>query len=94
MARRVAVSPNTCEWLCRTATHACGTCRGNAPTRATQDHIAGSIASAIDAPIVNIGPWGRDYHQRTERLYMPYAFDVLPELVWRVLGATLHESRP
>ena len=66
----------------------------NAPTRATQDHIAGSIASAIDAPIVNIGPWGRDYHQRTERLYMPYAFDVLPELVWRVVGATLRESRP
>jgi arginine utilization protein RocB len=35
-------------------------------------------------PAVNIGPWGRDYHQRTERLHAPYAFEVLPELLWRV----------
>lgn len=32
-------------------------------------------------PIVNAGPWGRDYHTRLERLSVPYAFDVLPDLV-------------
>jgi arginine utilization protein RocB len=35
---------------------------------------------------VNIGPWGRDYHRRTERVYMPYSFEVLPELIWRVVN--------
>lgn len=32
-------------------------------------------------PIVNAGPWGRDYHTRLERLHVGYAFDVLPDLV-------------
>ncbi|WP_207484778.1 M20/M25/M40 family metallo-hydrolase [Arenibaculum pallidiluteum] len=42
-------------------------------------------------PIVNAGPWGRDYHTPLERLHAPYAFEVLPELVGgiarRVLAA-------
>lgn len=38
----------------------------------------------LAVPIINLGPWGRDYHQRIERVYMPYAFDVLPELIWRI----------
>ena len=29
-------------------------------------------------PIVNIGPWGRDYHHWLERLNTPFAFKVLP----------------
>ncbi len=41
-------------------------------------------------PVVNIGPWGRDYHQRLERVYAPYAFHHLPllldEIVVRFLG--------
>ena len=32
-------------------------------------------------PIVNAGPWGRDYHTPLERLCVPYAFAVLPDLV-------------
>jgi len=32
-------------------------------------------------PIVNIGPWGREFHQRLERVHAPYAFAVLPDLV-------------
>jgi arginine utilization protein RocB len=36
------------------------------------------------APIVNIGPWGRDYHHWLERLNVDYAFRVLPRLVQRV----------
>ncbi len=38
-------------------------------------------------PIVNIGPWGRDYHHWLERLNTPYAFKVLPGLVRRVATA-------
>jgi arginine utilization protein RocB len=32
-------------------------------------------------PIVNAGPWGRDYHTRLERAHRRYTFDVLPVLV-------------
>jgi arginine utilization protein RocB len=32
-------------------------------------------------PLVNIGPWGRDYHHWLERVHAPYAFEVLPALV-------------
>jgi arginine utilization protein RocB len=39
-------------------------------------------------PIVNAGPWGRDYHTVLERLHAPYAFGVLPELIAEIaLGA-------
>ncbi|MER3483475.1 MAG: hypothetical protein C4332_10355 [Meiothermus sp.] len=44
-----------------------------------------SLASRLNLPTLNIGPWGRDYHQRTERVHMPYSFGVLPELLWRVV---------
>ena len=42
-------------------------------------------------PVVNLGPWGRDYHQRGERLYTPYAFDVLPEAILECASALLSE---
>lgn len=32
-------------------------------------------------PIVNAGPWGRDYHTVLERMHAPYAFRVLPDLI-------------
>jgi arginine utilization protein RocB len=42
-------------------------------------------------PLVNIGPWGRDYHHWLERVHAPYAFEVLPSLIQetvrRVLGS-------
>jgi arginine utilization protein RocB len=37
-----------------------------------------------NVPIVNAGPWGRDYHTRLERLCIPYAFEVLPDLVGEI----------
>ncbi|PNY79439.1 hypothetical protein CVO96_18540 [Deinococcus koreensis] len=43
-------------------------------------------------PTVNAGPWGRDYHQRTERIHLPYATRVLPGLVWQLSGELLGRS--
>ena len=40
-------------------------------------------------PIVNIGPWGRDYHHWLERVHVPYAFEVLPALVRAVVTKVL-----
>ncbi len=44
---------------------------------------------AVRYPAVNIGPWGRDYHQRLERIHTQYAFEILPELLWRVVSNLL-----
>ncbi len=38
-------------------------------------------------PCINIGPWGRDYHHRLERLYAPYAFETLPRALLAVIEA-------
>lgn len=35
----------------------------------------------LNIPIVNIGPIGKDAHKKTERLYLPYALEVLPHLL-------------
>jgi arginine utilization protein RocB len=40
-------------------------------------------------PAINVGPWGRDYHQRLERLHTGYAFDLLPEFVARLAAQAL-----
>ncbi len=41
-------------------------------------------------PIINAGPWGRDYHTRLERLHAPYGFEVLPELLFAIVENTLN----
>ncbi len=38
-------------------------------------------------PIINLGPWGRDYHHWLERLHAPYAFEVLPKALLSVIEA-------
>ncbi len=32
-------------------------------------------------PMINAGPWGRDYHTPLERMYTRYGFQVLPDLI-------------
>jgi arginine utilization protein RocB len=49
-------------------------------------------ASGLSVPALNIGPSGRDYHQRYERVHMPLSFEVAPALVWELLYETLLES--
>jgi arginine utilization protein RocB len=40
-------------------------------------------------PIVNAGPWGRDYHTVLERLHTPYAFKILPDLIAEIVSGVL-----
>jgi arginine utilization protein RocB len=44
-------------------------------------------------PIVNAGPWGRDYHTPLERLHTPYAFEVLPELIAEIARRALRADQ-
>lgn len=50
--------------------------------------LDGEVAAA-GLPVVNAGPWGRDYHTPLERLHAPYAFGVLPELVLEIARGVL-----
>ncbi len=47
---------------------------------------------ALSFPAVNIGPWGREFHQRLERVHMPYAFGTLPGVLARVAGTFLRDA--
>ncbi|CAH2600802.1 Arginine utilization protein RocB [Rhodovastum atsumiense] len=42
-----------------------------------------------EVPIVNAGPWGRDYHTPLERVDAAYAFTVLPDLVAEIVERML-----
>ena len=48
-----------------------------------------ALAPSPGYRVINIGPWGRDYHHWLERLHTPYAFDVLPHLILRATKAAL-----
>jgi arginine utilization protein RocB len=48
----------------------------------------------LECPVLNVGPWGRDYHQAGERVHREYSFVELPELVWRLTAGTLDLDCP
>ena len=49
-------------------------------------------ADTTSFPVVNIGPWGREFHQRLERVYAPYAFGMLPQLIAAIADDFLAED--
>jgi len=52
--------------------------------------IPAELIRRLNCDLTNIGPWGKDAHGAGERVYMPYAFETVPELIHdvilRVLG--------
>ncbi|MBL8893565.1 MAG: M20/M25/M40 family metallo-hydrolase [Rhizobiales bacterium] len=50
-------------------------------------HTSFALDPSPGYQIVNIGPWGRDYHHWLERLNAPFAFNALPGLIQRVARA-------
>ncbi|WP_157928868.1 M20/M25/M40 family metallo-hydrolase [Pararhizobium haloflavum] len=51
------------------------------------DLDANEAGAAI--PVINIGPWGRDYHHWLERTHVDYTFRVLPALVQSVIRSVI-----
>jgi arginine utilization protein RocB len=45
----------------------------------------------LSLPVVNIGPYGKDAHQFTERIQRDYSFNVAPQLVYDTLLGLLGE---
>lgn len=66
-----------------------GTLADNTPVPAFVDRPP---QTALAYPVVNIGPWGRDYHQKWERVHMPYAFEVMPDLIYECALAVLGDE--
>jgi arginine utilization protein RocB len=65
-----------------------GLLAANTPSAAFTDNAPEGL---LAFPTVNIGPWGRDYHQKWERVHAPYTFEVLPDLVFEAARAWLGE---
>ncbi len=57
----------------------------------TAAHRLGDVPppDALRFPVVNIGPWGREFHQKLERLHAPYAFGILPRVLAECVEALL-----
>ena len=39
----------------------------------------------LNIPAINYGCFGKDAHKWTERVYMPYSFEVLPKLIIKTI---------
>ncbi|WP_275783353.1 M20/M25/M40 family metallo-hydrolase [Pararhizobium gei] len=61
----------------------------NTPCASFIDRAQGE---ALSFPVVNIGPWGRDYHQKWERVHMDYTFNVLPDVIYEAAFAALNDA--
>lgn len=55
--------------------------KANCPAWDRGYHLPLAEMALIDAPAVNLGPWGRDVHQWTERIHKPFATEILPQLL-------------
>ncbi len=50
------------------------------------------FTAAMGCPVLNIGPWGREYHQMGERVHKEYSFIELPKLLAHLVRSTLDIS--
>lgn len=46
----------------------------------------------LNIPALNLGPYGKDGHKFTERVYKPYTFEVLPRLLEKTVAALLEDA--
>ena len=46
----------------------------------------------LDCDVANIGPWGKEAHGKGERVYMPYSFETVPELIYSVIRRVLGDT--
>jgi arginine utilization protein RocB len=54
--------------------------------------IAWPEGRGLDFPVINVGPWGRDYHHWLERANVRYTFEVLPRLLSEICRTVLSQE--
>jgi arginine utilization protein RocB len=47
----------------------------------------------LQAPVLNVGPFGKDAHKRTERLHIKNAFEEVPALVEGMIKMMIGNKR-
>ena len=47
----------------------------------------------LKSPVVNIGPWGKDLHKPTERVFEKDVFERVPEIIYQLIKKVLIEVR-
>lgn len=64
----------------------------NMPTLGYTYFISLEEMAKLNLPVMNIGPIGIDGHKFTERLYTPFAFEILPDLLRFTVFKLLREN--
>lgn len=70
---------------------AIGALKENMPGFGTKYNIPLDAMQDLSLPVVDIGPFGKDSHQFTERLEKTYSFEVAPELVDKTIAGLLKQ---
>jgi arginine utilization protein RocB len=65
----------------------------NTPGFGASYRIPFEAMSQLDAPVLNVGPLGKDPHQRTERLHRASAFEQLPVLLAELVQHVIERRR-
>ncbi|WP_456278402.1 M20/M25/M40 family metallo-hydrolase [Bacillus sp. AK128] len=47
----------------------------------------------LQVPVLNVGPFGKDAHQWTERLHVPISFGIFPDLISKTIKICLDKGR-
>jgi arginine utilization protein RocB len=47
--------------------------------------IPSDLIRDLNCDVTNIGPWGKEAHGAGERVYMPYSFETVPQLIYDVI---------
>ncbi|WP_059172474.1 M20/M25/M40 family metallo-hydrolase [Bacillus sp. FJAT-27445] len=64
---------------------------GNMPLYGNGYTIPFDSINQLDMPVFNLGPYGADPHQKTERLELNFSFETLPELLEKLVRHAFHQ---
>lgn len=64
----------------------------NMPGFGVKYHVPMKEMQELQLPVVDIGPFGKDSHQFTERVEKNYSFEVVPQLVYRTIMNLLDKN--
>ncbi|WP_407268841.1 M20/M25/M40 family metallo-hydrolase [Radiobacillus sp. PE A8.2] len=65
----------------------------NLPIQNNGYQLDEAVMEALKMPIINLGPFGKDPHQWTERLELSYSFDQLPHILANTIQACFQEGK-
>lgn len=61
--------------------------QSNMPALHKRYHIDFEGIARLNIPVLHIGPWGKDLHQKTERVYIRDVVETVPHLIRRIVHA-------